>query len=148
MTLLFSNFQRYTPHFPNPKNRSKRGPTVLPFIFQGSVPLPAFSIQNLKKAMKMTWLHMEFVLIFITSPSRAKLGKTAWQQLLTLASMTSDNFSKGEFISEFVKEWHARFVKNMADSPHLILSLTLIHMIFGWLHINSSSFKWCQDDFL
>ena len=66
MTLLFSNFQRYTPHFPNPKNRSKRGPTVLPFIFQGSVPLPAFSIQNLKKAMKMTWLHMEFVLIFIT----------------------------------------------------------------------------------
>ena len=37
--------------------------------------------------MKMKWLHMEFVLIFITGPSRAKLGRTAWQQLLTLASL-------------------------------------------------------------
>jgi hypothetical protein len=37
--------------------------------------------------MKMEWLHMEFVLIFITGPSRAKLGRTAWQQLLTLASL-------------------------------------------------------------
>ena len=35
--------------------------------------------------MKMTWLHMEFVLIFITGPSQAKLGRTAWQQLLTLS---------------------------------------------------------------
>ena len=34
--------------------------------------------------MKMTSLHMEFVLIFITSPSRAKVGRTALQQLLTL----------------------------------------------------------------
>ena len=41
--------------------------------------------QNLKKTMKMTLLHMEFVLIFITSPSQAKLGRTAQQQLLTLA---------------------------------------------------------------
>ena len=32
----------------------------------------------------MTSLHMEFVLIFITSPSRAKVGRTALQQLLTL----------------------------------------------------------------
>ena len=37
--------------------------------------------------MKMTWLHMEFVLIFITGPSRTKLGRTALQQLLTLASL-------------------------------------------------------------
>ena len=46
----------------------------------------AFPIQNLKKTLKMTWLHMEFVLIFITGPSRAKLGRTARQQLLTLAT--------------------------------------------------------------
>ena len=31
--------------------------------------------------------HMEFVLIFITSPSRAKFGRMAWQQLLKLASL-------------------------------------------------------------
>ena len=37
--------------------------------------------------MKMTCLHMEFVLIFITNPSQAKLVRTAWQQLLTLASL-------------------------------------------------------------
>ena len=36
----------------------------------------------------MTWLQMEFVLISITSPSPAKLGRTAQQQLLTLASLT------------------------------------------------------------
>jgi hypothetical protein len=30
---------------------------------------------------------MEFVLIFITSPSQAKLGRTTRQQLLTLASL-------------------------------------------------------------
>ena len=35
--------------------------------------------------MKMTWLHMEFVLIFITSPSQGKLGRTAAERLLTLA---------------------------------------------------------------
>ena len=38
---------------------------------------PAFSIWNLKKLMKMTWLHMEFVLIFITGPSQYKLGRMA-----------------------------------------------------------------------
>ena len=32
----------------------------------------------------MTWLHMEFVLIFITGQSRAKLGRTA---AATLASL-------------------------------------------------------------
>jgi hypothetical protein len=37
--------------------------------------------------MKMTWLRMEFVLIFISSPSKAKLGRTAKQQLLTLNSL-------------------------------------------------------------
>jgi hypothetical protein len=37
--------------------------------------------------MKMTWLHMVFVLIFITGLSRGKLGRTAQQQLLTLASL-------------------------------------------------------------
>jgi hypothetical protein len=47
------------------------------------------SIFYLKKTMKMTWLHMKFVLIFITDPSRAKWGRTAWQQLLTLASLVS-----------------------------------------------------------
>ena len=31
--------------------------------------------------------HTEFVLIFITGPSRAKLGRMAQQQLLTLASL-------------------------------------------------------------
>ena len=34
--------------------------------------------------MKMAWLHMEFVLIFIAGPSQAKSGKTACQQLQTL----------------------------------------------------------------
>ena len=37
----------------------------------------------------MTWLHMEFVLIFITGPSCSKLGRTARQQLLTLALLLS-----------------------------------------------------------
>ena len=37
--------------------------------------------------MKMTCLHMEFVLIFITGPSRAKLDISAWQQLLELVSL-------------------------------------------------------------
>ena len=27
--------------------------------------------------MKMTWLHMQFVLIFVTGPSQAKSGTTA-----------------------------------------------------------------------
>ena len=39
------------------------------------------------KTMKMTWLHMEFVLIFITGPSRGKLGRAAAERLLTLASL-------------------------------------------------------------
>ena len=45
----------------------------------------------------MTWLHIKFVLILITGPSRAKLGRTAQQQLLTLASLVADikmNISK------------------------------------------------------
>ena len=33
---------------------------------------------------------MEFVLIFITGPCPAKLGRTAQQQLLTLASLDSE----------------------------------------------------------
>ena len=37
------------------------------------------------KTTKMTWLHMEFVLFFITGPSQAKLGRMAQQQLLTIA---------------------------------------------------------------
>ena len=41
----------------------------------------------LMKTMKMTWLHMEFVLIFITGPSRGKLGRTVAEHLLTLASL-------------------------------------------------------------
>ena len=35
--------------------------------------------------MKMKWLHMEFVLIFITGPSQGKLGTEAAERLLTLA---------------------------------------------------------------
>ena len=46
--------------------------------------------------MKMTWLHMEFVLIFITGPSRAKLGRTSQQQLLTLASLLCPYSNKRE----------------------------------------------------
>ena len=46
---------------------------------------PAFYIQSLKNTMKMTWLHMKFVLIFLTDPSPAKLNRMAQQQLLTLA---------------------------------------------------------------
>jgi hypothetical protein len=37
--------------------------------------------------MKMTWLHMEFVLIFITGPSQGELGRMATEHLLTLASL-------------------------------------------------------------
>ena len=37
--------------------------------------------------MKMTWLHMEFVLNFSPADGRAKLGRTAAKQLLTLASL-------------------------------------------------------------
>jgi hypothetical protein len=40
------------------------------------------------KTMKMTCLHMEFVLIFIIGPSRSKLGRTLGSRLLTLASLT------------------------------------------------------------
>ena len=32
---------------------------------------PAFSIENLKKTTKMTWLHMEFVLIYSPADGRA-----------------------------------------------------------------------------
>jgi hypothetical protein len=39
----------------------------------------------LKKTLKISWLHMEFVLIFSTGSSRAILGRTAWQQLMALA---------------------------------------------------------------
>ena len=35
----------------------------------------------------MTWLHMVFVLIFITGPSQGKMGRTAAGGLLTLASL-------------------------------------------------------------
>ena len=35
----------------------------------------AFSKQNLKKTMKMTWLHMKFVLIFCPADGRGKLGR-------------------------------------------------------------------------
>ena len=37
--------------------------------------------------MKMTWLHMEFVLIFSLADGQVKLGRTAAKQLLTLASL-------------------------------------------------------------
>jgi hypothetical protein len=37
-----------------------------------------------KKTLQMTWLEIEFILIFITGPSRSKLGRRAQQQLLLL----------------------------------------------------------------
>jgi hypothetical protein len=40
------------------------------------------SIQNLKKPTKMKWLHMAFVLIFITSPSQGKLGRKAAERFV------------------------------------------------------------------
>jgi hypothetical protein len=45
---------------------------------------PAFYIQNLKKKIKKTWLHMELVFILSTANGRAKLGRSAAKQLLTL----------------------------------------------------------------
>ena len=58
---------------------------------------------------------MEFVLFFITGPSRAKLGRTAWQQLLTLALLyVSDGFHLiliwnckhlNKFIGIVMKKW-------------------------------------------
>ena len=36
----------------------------------------------------MTWLYMEFVLIFSPADIRAKLGRTATEQLLTLALLS------------------------------------------------------------
>ena len=35
----------------------------------------------------MTWLHMQFVLIFLTANSRAESGRTAAERLLTLVSL-------------------------------------------------------------
>ena len=35
----------------------------------------------------MTWLHMQFVLIFVTADSQAELGRTTAKRLLTLASL-------------------------------------------------------------
>merc|ERR1719464_1584047 len=46
--------------------------------------------------MKMTWLHMKFVLLFLTDPSRAKLNRMAWQQLLTLALLLCPYSNKRE----------------------------------------------------
>ena len=37
--------------------------------------------------MKMTWLHMQFISIFVSANSQAKLGITAPNCLLTLASL-------------------------------------------------------------
>ena len=49
-----------------------------------------FSIQNLKKTLKLTWLHMEFVFNnFITSPNQGKLSRMAAKRLLTLTSLAS-----------------------------------------------------------
>ena len=50
-------------------------------------PSPPTSIfyLKLKENNEMTWLHMEFVLIFISGPSQGKLGRLAADHLLTLA---------------------------------------------------------------
>ena len=39
--------------------------------------------------MKMTWLHMQFVLIFVNANSQAELGlgRTAAKHLMTIASL-------------------------------------------------------------
>ena len=49
--------------------------------------------------MKMTWLDMVFVLIFITEPSQAKLGRTAWQQLLTRDSLVLPDTLIGQLVA-------------------------------------------------
>merc|ERR1740129_815752 len=46
--------------------------------------------------MKMTWLHIKFVLIFLTDPSRVKLNRMARQQLLTHASLLCPYSNKRE----------------------------------------------------
>ena len=51
----------------------------------------------------MTWLHMEFVLIFITGPSRAKLGRMARQQLLTLALLDLTYFQPISKLHTYLK---------------------------------------------
>jgi len=48
--------------------------------------------------MKMTWLHMEFVLIFITGPSQGKLGRTAAERLLALALLPPQLKTKHLFL--------------------------------------------------
>jgi hypothetical protein len=48
--------------------------------------------------MKMTWLHMEFVLIFITGPSQGKLGRTAAERLLTLALLLRQKVFRAEIL--------------------------------------------------
>jgi hypothetical protein len=49
------------------------------------------------KTMKMTWLHMQFVLIFVTSDSHAEPGRTAAKHLLTLASSWMIPYQKFKF---------------------------------------------------
>ena len=43
--------------------------------------------------MKITWLHMKFVLTFSPDDSQAKLGRTAAEQLLMLALIPSINYT-------------------------------------------------------
>ena len=53
----------------------------------------------------MTWLHMEFVLIFSPANNRAKLDRTPAKQLLTLTllSLTYHNFEQsGQKVGTFL----------------------------------------------
>ena len=65
--------------------------------------------------MKMKWLHMEFVFIFITGTSWGKLGRTAAKSLLTLASlaesMTQFDVFHTIFLSSTQSSKNLKFIK-------------------------------------
>ena len=50
-----------------------------------------------KENNEMTWLHMQFVLIFVTADSQAELGRTVAKRLLTLASPWMIPYQEFEF---------------------------------------------------
>ena len=64
----------------------------------------------------MTWLHMEFVLIFITGPSKAKLGKTALQQLTLLCLQQLETFGYKQKKIMVVPNIFSRFAIKLLDA--------------------------------
>ena len=65
--------------------------------------------------MEMKWLHMKFVLIFITGPNWGKLGRMAAKRLLTLAlmdeSMTQFDVFHTIFLSSTQSRKNLKFIK-------------------------------------